>query len=186
METIASIAGRRSCVADNFLPCLQLVLKSEGGNDDNPRDPGGRTSRGITQTEYDCYCEINLLPKNDVWSAPEMSITAIYLTSYWEPWCPKMPIGIDYVFFDMSVNTGQHEAIVMLQRALNVTADGHIGHVTLASLYKKDPKQLVTLISLEREAFYRSLRAFRYFGKGWLNRVKAVEADALAMIAKRV
>ena len=39
----------------NFDACVALVLASEGFNDDDPRDPGGRTSRGVTQREYDIW-----------------------------------------------------------------------------------------------------------------------------------
>ncbi|MBY5318200.1 glycosyl hydrolase 108 family protein [Rhizobium leguminosarum] len=39
----------------NFLPSLKLTLKSEGGDVDDKRDPGGRTSRGVIQTVYDAY-----------------------------------------------------------------------------------------------------------------------------------
>ena len=34
-----------------FGKCVGLVLVSEGPNSDDPRDPGGRTSRGITQDD---------------------------------------------------------------------------------------------------------------------------------------
>ena len=37
---------------DRFPTSVALTLVSEGGNDDDPRDPGGRTSRGITQNEW--------------------------------------------------------------------------------------------------------------------------------------
>ena len=41
--------------AQRFNACVQLVLQDEGGNDDDPDDPGGRTSRGIEQSEWDAW-----------------------------------------------------------------------------------------------------------------------------------
>jgi len=42
----------------NFAKALAWLRTSEGGNDDDPDDSGGRTSRGITQREYNAYCEM--------------------------------------------------------------------------------------------------------------------------------
>mgnify|MGYP003337036225 FL=1 len=52
----------------------------------NPRDPGGRTSRGITQTEWTAYVarhRAQQLP-SDVWKAPDAAIDDIYRTRYWD------------------------------------------------------------------------------------------------------
>lgn len=169
-------------ITDHFARCLELVLVHEGQNSDDPHDPGGRTSRGITQREYDAYCGLHKLPPNDVWYAPELLITAIYHNSYWLPWCPKLPHGLDYLYFDMSVNMGPHEATILLQRGLGVTADGHIGIVTLSEIAKDNSDNLIRTVSSERLVFYRQLRAFRYFGNGWVKRVDEVERQAIEMI----
>jgi lysozyme family protein len=60
--------------AANFSRCLTLVLASEGGNDDDPDDPGGRTSRGITQREYDAYRKTRRNLPSDVWKASQSAI----------------------------------------------------------------------------------------------------------------
>ncbi len=127
--------------------CYPWLRKSEGGNDDDPDDPGGRTSRGITQNEYNAYCSIHSLPHGDVWTAPEITIDAIYKSSYWQPYCPQLPAGPDYVFFDENVNAGLHEAVLILQRALGVASDGHIGLVTMAAVTKADPGHLIDAMS---------------------------------------
>src|SRR5579859_7112752 len=114
---------------DNFKASLAEVLKSEGGNDDDPADHGGRTSRGITQREYNAWCQENGHPQIDVWQAPQEHIEAIYHDEYWMPWCDLFPVGTDYMFFDMCVNAGPHRAIVLGQQALGVNDDGRVGPV---------------------------------------------------------
>jgi lysozyme family protein len=39
----------------NFQPSLAFTLGFERGKVDHPKDPGGRTNRGITQRTYDAH-----------------------------------------------------------------------------------------------------------------------------------
>lgn len=166
----------------NWEYCLATVLRDEGGNDDDPQDPGGRTSRGIIQREYNAYRARKKLPLKDVWTASDEEIHDIYHTSYWNPWCPQLPSGTDLEYFDMSVNAGPHESTLLLQRALGVNADGHIGQVTLHAIEVADPVKLAKAFSDQKRKFYRSLKTFKRFGKGWMNRVNHVETASLKLI----
>ncbi len=168
--------------ATNFLRALEAVLHSEGGNDDDPADHGGRTSRGITQREYDAWCAESGHSKGDVWQAPQKYIETIYREEYWDPWCDFMPIGLDYLYFDMAVNAGPYRAAVLLQRALGVSDDGRIGPLTRAALLKVNPKQSIERYSAAKRAFYSSLHQPRFI-KGWLNRTTEVQTTATHMLA---
>jgi len=172
-------------VASNFNKSLSLVLQSEGGNDDDPSDHGGRTSRGITQREYDAWRKERGQPTLDVWRAPQSDIVAIYHDEYWNPQCDDLPIGVDYLYFDMSVNAGPARAAVLLQQALDVTADGRIGPVTRQAIASADPKTLVADFSVQKEAFYRALHQPKFL-KGWLNRVAFTKQNALKMFVQTV
>lgn len=165
----------------NFKTSLAAVLRSEGGNDDDPADHGGRTSRGITQREYDAWRREQGLATRDVWTADQSEIERIYHDEYWEPQCDNLPSGIDYLYFDMAVNAGPHRAAILLQRALGVTADGRIGPITRAAIANADPRQLVAAYSQAKRAFYLGLHQPR-FTKGWLNRTATVEKTANAML----
>ncbi len=44
----------------NFAASLAFVLQDEGGNDDDPDDHGGRTSRGITQRVWDAWLQLHV------------------------------------------------------------------------------------------------------------------------------
>ncbi len=169
--------------AENFQASLKLLLASEGGNDDDPSDHGGRTSRGITQREYDAWRSEKRLFKLDVWKASDQDVGDIYYSEYWQPWCDLIPVGTDYMFFDMCVNAGPSRAIILGQRALGVTADGRVGAVTRTAFRAAmtAPRDLAKKYAEEKESFYRSLHQPKFL-RGWLIRNKRVLGEALTMI----
>lgn len=164
----------------NFQSSLALVLKSEGGNVDDARDPGGQTHEGITQRTYDAYRKRHGLPMRSDYLASDTEVADIYHESYWEPWGDVLPIGIDYIYFDFAVNAGPHRSMMTLQKALGVVADGDFGQITRGALAACDVPRTITLFSTYKEAYYRSLHDPEFL-KGWLNRTAAVKAAALEM-----
>lgn len=170
--------------ASNFDTALRYVLKDEGGNDDDPRDHGGRTSRGITQRVYDSWCTLHGKPKGDVWLASQSDVRSIYHEQYWLPYCDKLPVGVDYLFFDISVNAGRQRAVITFQKALGVKVDGMMGTVTIEAINNhQDHMELIRDVSEIRRNWYRSLKQFPIYGRGWLNRTNHCEEGALAMAA---
>ena len=159
----------------NFPQSLAWVLISEGGNDDDPDDSGGRTHNGITQREYDAYCKMAGLPHGDVWKCPDPVRDDIYHKSYWFPYCDNLPPGVDYVFFDEAVNAGMHEAVLILQRALGVADDGHIGVVTSAALSEMAPNKLIDAMAAESVKVYKAIERAHPVDvksdRGWMIRV---------------
>lgn len=166
---------------DNFQASLEAVLKDEGGNDDDPADHGGRTSRGITQREYDAWRKEHGQPTMDVWKAPKLDIDDIYLEEYWRPQCDLLPKPIDYLYFDLAVNAGPYRAAVILQRSLGVTADGRIGSITRAAIAHIDPMTFISTFSFEKRNFYIGLHQPK-FTRGWLNRVDHTKQVAISMM----
>jgi len=168
-------------VAINFRPSLAAVLKSEGGNDDDPADHGGRTSRGITQREYDAWRREQHQVELDVWKAPQNEIEIIYHDEYWNPHCDLLPIGADFLLFNMNVNAGPSRGAKILQQALGVAVDGRIGPITREAIRKAEPRMLITSYSNVSRMFYLGLHQPRFI-KGWLNRVVFVQQTALQMV----
>lgn len=173
----------------NFKQSLAWVRVSEGGNDDDPNDSGGRTSRGITQREWDAYCKICGLPLGDVWKAPDGALDDIYHRSYWLPYSVTMPPGVDYSYFDASVLHGPVEGMMMLQRALGVTPDGHLGVITSHALSTTtDLGALIDKMAAVRSQFDRLLTIKRpkdrEFLNGWLKRVEYVRTNAHTLVPK--
>lgn len=167
---------------NNFHPSLKFVLQSEGGNDDDPQDHGGRTSRGITQREFDKYCAAHSLPHTDVWTATDAVVANIYYDGYWLPHCDDLPRGVDYVYFDTAVNAGPRQATKTLQTALGVVVDGSFGPITLRNAQSSDAKQTITRMSARRREFYQNLPQFSRYGRGWLSRVNFCETNAMKML----
>jgi lysozyme family protein len=151
-----------------FEACLPLILKEEGGNDDDPQDHGGRTSRGITQREYTAWCVKRGLPDGDVWAAPNITIDDIYYNEYWLPRGPKLHPGVDLVFFNFAVNAGAGEAHKLLMRSIGPDD------------VDDDPLTINRMCN-EGEAFYRGLAQFPRYGRGWTSRTERIRAAALRM-----
>lgn len=156
-----------------FNNCYIKTLEFEGGKDDDPMDPGGRTAYGIIQEEYDRWRKKNGLPKQDVWKISETEKQTIYWENYWAPLkCEELPVGIDFVMYDFGVNSGNKRAIKYAQIALHLKADCILGPKTLEALKKVDPITFIDLLDNLRLSYLQKLGIWWRFGKGWARRVK--------------
>lgn len=167
-------------VASSFAQSLKYILQSEGQNDDDPDDHGGRTSRGITQREYDAWRRERSQPTLDVWQAPQADIIAIYHDEYWEPLCDGLPVGVDYIVFNNNVLDGPVRSTLLLQQALGVTPDGRIGPITREAIRNANGADLIKKLSAASASFYQALHQPKFL-KGWLNRVAFVQTNAVKM-----
>lgn len=166
----------------NFDRALAAVLVHEGGYIDHPKDPGGKTNRGVTQTVYNDWRVGNGLPEKSVRDITDAEVMAIYKRNYWDRVKgDELPSGVDYCVFDFAVNSGVSRASRYLQEAAGVDVDGVIGPMTLATVGSKPPSSLVDAICDARLAFLKRLSTFDTFGKGWTRRVEDVRAKAKAM-----
>jgi lysozyme family protein len=163
----------------NFEKCLELVLKSEGGWVNHPSDPGGETNLGVTKRVWEEYVghpveSLKKLTKEDV--AP------LYEQKYWRPcYGEVLPRGLDFVVFSMGINAGTGRSIKLLQQSIGCVPDGVIGPKTRGLISDSNSATLIAKFSEARREYYRSLKNFPIFGKGWLNRVDHEEAEALSM-----
>jgi lysozyme family protein len=165
----------------SFPACLHFTLREEGGNVDDPEDPGGRTSRGVTQKVYNAYRGEHPHLHPDVFEAPQAAIEAIYREQYWKPYGDQLPAGLDLIFFDYSVNSGRQQAVKTLQRALGVNPDGMFGIITRDAIDAADIPALIRAYCEGRRTFFRGLAKFPRYGKNWLGRTTRCEAAALSM-----
>lgn len=167
----------------NFPASLALILKSEGGFVNHPRDPGGMTNLGVTRNVWKDWVKHDVDETEMRSLTPEL-VAPLYKANYWDACkCDDLPRGVDYAVFDSAVNMGPFRAAKLLQTALGVTADGVIGRATIAAATAADPVELLEAFSQGKEAFYQSLPTFGVFGKGWLNRVAHVQDSAEQMMS---
>jgi lysozyme family protein len=169
-------------VTGNFAPSLAHVLASEGGFVDDPRDNGGATNKGVTQSVYDHWRRIHNRDLRSVETIDPNEVEAIYRKQYWDAVSgDNLPSGVDYCTFDYAVNSGPIRACKALQRAAGVDDDGQIGPVTLSAVNSADPRRIICAISADRLSFMERQPAWAHFGNGWSHRVATVEQVARGM-----
>jgi lysozyme family protein len=182
---------------DRFFDCLPFTLAQECPfpNDwSNPRnfsddahDPGGETMCGIIQREYDAYRKHLGFLVRDVRQITKGEGYDIYRGTYWLPHGPLLPAGLDLNFFDACVNEGSLEAVRILQAALGLHIDGDWGPQTSAAVgdlaARGNAKMAILAYTERREAVYRAMRGFQYFGRDWIRRSQEIGAQALKMAA---
>ena len=166
----------------NWQKSFELMLKSEGGFVNHPSDPGGMTNLGVTKATWENWVGRES-DEAEMRSLTPEKVEPLYKKKYFDAVRgDELPPGISYLCFDFAVNAGAGRAIKTLQTAVGVTPDGGFGPVTMKAVQSVDPKDLIERFSQAKEDFYQSLNTFDVFGKGWLNRVAKVKAEALKMV----
>jgi lysozyme family protein len=164
---------------NNFKECLELVLKSEGGWVNHKDDPGGETNLGVTKRVWEEYVGH---PVESLKNLTKEDVAPLYEQKYWRPcYGEVLPWGLDFVVFSMGVNAGPGRSVKLLQSAIGCVPDGIIGPATRSLILASNSATLIAKFSESRREYYRSLKTFPVFGKGWLNRVDHEEAQALMM-----
>lgn len=153
---------------NNFDKCLAFTLLYEGGWSDNPHDPGGATMKGITLRTYS-HVLGRQASITELRNIPSSVVADIYRRDYWDYIKGDiLPAGVDLIAFDIAVNMGVGRANQFMARAHNLP-------------------QLALIHSLDRQriGFWRILRSWLYFSRGWLARENACLDLALKMEAGR-
>jgi lysozyme family protein len=166
---------------ENWDDCFAMVIKSEGGFVNHPKDPGGMTNLGVTRSAWEAF--INRKVTEDEMRAltPEV-VKPFYKALYWDRIKgDSLPDGVDYAAYDFAVNSGPHRAAQYLQEIAGVTADGMIGPKSLEAIKSCDAKETADAICDMRLDFLKRLATFDTFGKGWSRRVTEVKAKAISM-----
>ena len=167
---------------ENFEKSLELVLAHEGGYVNHPSDPGGKTNLGVTQRVWEDYVG-HKVDEQTMRNLTKELVAPLYKSRYWDAvHGDQLPSGADYLAFDFAVNAGAFRSIKTIQRALNITADGVIGPVTVKAIQDTNAEDFINSFSAAKESFYRGLSNFPTFGRGWFNRVAKSKRIAEEMI----
>lgn len=173
----------------NFDVCLAEVLRHEGGYVDHPKDPGGRTNLGVTQATYEDWVG-HKVNERIMRGLTVQQVRALYKVKYWDIIRgDDLPAGLDLCVFDFAVNAGPNRAVRYLQTMVGAKADGVIGPHTLSlvSQYVRDRDKATAVMVYQdsRVEYYKLLKTFPTFGKGWLRRIRDVEMAGV-VLAKRI
>lgn len=165
----------------SFDYCVKRVFGHEGGEVNDPQDPGGHTNLGITQSTLNharhvignLPATVDKLSRNDA--------LEIYRALYWEPVRgDELPLGVALIVFDAAVNQGVGDAVRFLQLAVNTVPDGVFGPHTLQAVNRANPRATILEVASRRMFDYMQLDHLQdRFGLGWSRRLCAILADAL-------
>jgi lysozyme family protein len=142
IEVIKDYKKRKVYVMDKeFEIAIKFVLKWEGCCYSNdPHDPGLGTKYGISKKSY---------PNEDIKNMTLERAKQIYYQNYWlKQDCDKIPFPLNYCIFNAGVNCGINTAKYLLLASQGNWKDFIIKQIE----------------------YYSSLKNFKYFGRGWINR----------------
>lgn len=172
------------------LPLEQMFrLARETGYGNDPADTGGATMCGVTIATYRSYCKRKGLPVpgiDELKAIPYARWRQLAKEMFWDRWQadritsqPVANILVDWVWA-----SGKY-GITLPQKLLGVEADGIVGPVTLAALNGSEPRALFARLWQARAAYIEAIcarrPANRKFRRGWLNRLRGITYDRLAL-----
>ncbi len=162
----------------NFDKCFSFIVGEEGKYVDDPRDNGGATNFGITLKTLTEWRKPRSVTAADVRNLTIEEARAIYEANYWRPiQGDSFPHAAALLLLDAAINSGPKQAIMWLQKSLNVPADGHCGALTLAAWRAcerssvRPPEQVLADFCAYRMLLMTNHEDFKTYGKGWLSRV---------------
>ena len=145
-----------------FDKSFERLIDHEGGYVNHPNDPGGETKWGISKRSY---------PHLDIANLTREDAKEIYRRDFWVAGhMHKFHPAVAFQVFDAAVNHGIGNAIRILQRALDVADDGHIGPITMKAAEKIGVNDQLLRFVAYRIKFWTKLSTWNSFGRGWANR----------------
>ena len=147
--------------------CLTRLYGVEGGY---TIDKGGPTRWGVTEVVARAHGYTG-----DMRDYPLEDASRVYKPEYWDAIrADELPELIRYAAFDVAVNSGDEEAVKLLQRAVGALDDGHLGPATMAAIAAANPETTLRRLCGYRELLMTSLSNWDEDGKGWIRRVAAI------------
>lgn len=170
----------------NFPACDAFTAGAEGGLSMDPTDPGnwtgGQIGAGLLRgTKYGISAAAH--PTLAIAALTPAGAAEIRRMGYWVPIAGDvLPLGVDLMAYDFSVNAGPGTSARELQAVVGVAQDGAIGPVTLAAVRAADPAALIGALAGAHLAHYAGLANFPRDGNGWDARVQRCRAAAMGMV----
>jgi len=164
-------------MSELFEKCIEIVLKNEGGYQNNPNDSGnwvgGYKTGKLVGTKYGIAAKF--FPDEDIKNLTLERAKELYYENYW------LKMNLDGIksheaalqVFDFGVNAGTRRSIKKAQQIALVTTDGICGNNTIKAIneYKGD---FVKDFKHVRKVYYEYIAEKRdnhVFLGGWLRRI---------------
>lgn len=156
------------------------IARKKGWSDD-PDDPGGKTMIDVTLETYKSYCRKKGYPiptAERLKGIPFDQWQEILKSMYWdEMQADKIKSqGIANICVDWLWASGATR-IKNIQRLLGVEQDGIVGPKTINAINSQSAEYLFKKIYNARVAFYEACSGYWKYGKGWIRRLNAINAD---------
>lgn len=162
--------------------CLAPIYQWEGGYINHPADKGGATKYGITQATYHAYRKQKGLAIQDVKQLTYEEADAIYAADYAAKIAfEALPAGLNLALLDFAIHAGVSRAVKALQVILGVAVDGIMGSESLAAIHNHKIPELIKKLYEKRIKMAKNSKNYAIFGKGWLRRFEALQAEALKL-----
>jgi lysozyme family protein len=169
---------------DKFARCFGFTIDAEGGYTADAADPGnwtgGAVGRGALHgTKYGISAAA--YPALDIAALTAAEAEAVYRRDYWAALQGEaLPLPLAMVAFDAAVNAGRRRAVMWLQQAAGLAADGVLGAESLAALLAGDAVALAREALARRLDYYARLPSWANFGLGWSRRLVALAGAIVA------
>jgi lysozyme family protein len=164
----------------NLTSVVTDIIEREGGYVNHPMDRGGPSNMGITLRTLSNWRGTVIFPI-DVEKLKRSEAERIYVDLYWTLpgfGCMDLPDEVAVMVLDTAVHSGPRLAKKLLQRALNVKADGLIGPVSLDAIEEASEKPIKLAVDFmgERILFLGRIITMHphqaVFAHGWMSRIK--------------
>lgn len=158
-----------------------FILSWEGGFSDNPNDKGGATMKGVTLATFRQVFG-SWKTVNDLKNITDEQWHTIYKKYYWDRWKADQIYSqsIANLLVDWVWASGKY-GITKVQQMLGVAVDGIVGPKTLDALNSLDHLVAFQRIWSLRKNFIEGLSDYKYFGKGWMNRLNCIQFGYLTL-----
>lgn len=145
------------------------VLRIEGGYVNDPDDPGGETNHGITLNtarKFGYQGSMRAMTKEQA--------KEIYRQLFWNgSLASSIMHDAAFHIYLLSIHSGNRQAILILQRALGVKADGIAGVETMNAVSKASESLMIEALCYRTLDFYVQISPrtkYKYI-QGWRNRL---------------
>ena len=145
----------------SFDDAFDLLIGNEGGYSNDPKDPGGETMWGVARAwGY----------QGAMRDLPRATAKRICKQIYWDPLhCDEFDPRVAFQILDANYNGGH--AVLWMQQAAGVHADGKLGPATLAAVKAMDARAFVMLFLSYRIPYLTACKTWGHDGSGWMHRV---------------